>query len=102
MRKEGQELEGMKEQREGQTNEEGVKGGHAASPCSCSLRCSEADRIVKAPAQKEGLSFLQALANAIERNQYNYAPYCRLRRQCGPWDEDGEGELAWVFADGNN
>lgn len=50
MRKEGQELERMKEQREGQSNEEGVKGGHAASPCTCSLRCSEADCIVKAPA----------------------------------------------------
>lgn len=50
MRKEGQELEGMKEQREGQTNGEGVKGGHAASPCTCSLRCSEGDHIVKAPA----------------------------------------------------
>lgn len=50
MRKEGQELEGMKEQREGQSNEEGVNRGHVASLSTCSLRCREAYCIVKAPA----------------------------------------------------
>lgn len=63
MRKEGHELVGTKERTEGQSSEGGGGGGRgqAASPCTCSLRCAEA------PAQKDSLSLLQTLANAIER-----------------------------------
>lgn len=61
MRKEGQELVGTKERTEGQSSEGGGGRGQAASPCTCSLRCAEA------PAQKDSLSLLQTLANAIER-----------------------------------
>lgn len=56
-RKGGRELKGAKE--ESESNEEGrggvcggggVSRGHVASPCTCSLRCREADCIVEAPA----------------------------------------------------
>lgn len=69
MRKEGHELVGMKERTEGQSSEEGggASRGHIASPCTCSLRCTEAGCSVEAPAQKDSLSSLQTLANAIER-----------------------------------
>lgn len=70
MRKEGHELLGMKERTEGQSNvggEAAVIRGHVASPCTCSLRCTEAGCSVEAPAQKDSLSSLQTLANAIER-----------------------------------
>ena len=50
MRKEGQELEGTKEEREVQAMRRGLSRGHVASPFTCSLRCREADCIVKAPA----------------------------------------------------
>lgn len=68
MRKEGHELVGMKERTEGQSSEGGgVSRGHVASPCTCSLRCTEAGCSVEAPAQKDSLSSIQTLANAIER-----------------------------------
>lgn len=73
MRKEGHELVGMKERTEGQSNGVGVgvgwgaSRGHVASPCTCSLRCTEAGCSLEAPAQKDSLSSLQTLANAIER-----------------------------------
>lgn len=67
MRKEGHELVGMKERTEGQSNVGGASRGHVASPCTCSLRCTEAGCSLEAPAQKDSLSSLQTLANAIER-----------------------------------
>ncbi|TNN72641.1 hypothetical protein EYF80_017090 [Liparis tanakae] len=44
--------------------------------------------------------FTSKFPTAAHMDQCN----CRealLRRQCGPWDKDGAGKLAWVFADGN-
>ena len=46
--RERNEERGVKSNEEGEVR--GVSRGHVASPCTCSLRCREADCIAKAPA----------------------------------------------------